>query len=80
MEFEETMWYEGGEHVFRYDTLGLLSRDEDPLGGYKQLVRADVNGATSVGIVSAMGRTDAKTLVPGAKGGSRRASGGSPIT
>ncbi|MGH7859353.1 MAG: hypothetical protein ACREQY_18670, partial [Candidatus Binatia bacterium] len=59
----------GGDHVFDYDALGLLERDEDPRGGYKQLARVDTSGATSIAIVSAMGRTDSKTLAPVSTGG-----------
>ncbi len=47
----------GHVHHFAYDDLGRLIRDDDPAGGYKTLVRTDLNPNFTVTLTSALSRT-----------------------
>jgi RHS repeat-associated protein len=61
----------GLPHLFAYDSLGRLVRDDDPGGGYKTLTRID-NGdgnGYSVDVSTALGRTTNYGVFPRAAGG-----------
>jgi YD repeat-containing protein len=60
----------GGEHIFHYNALGLLTRDDDPLGnddpleGFQALTRFELDGNVEVDIETALGRTKTTRLDP----------------
>ncbi len=47
----------GKVHRFTYDSLGRLTRDDDPAGGFKTLTRTETNTSWTVAIATALGRT-----------------------
>jgi RHS repeat-associated protein len=61
-----------GLHTFTYDTDGLLTKDEDPAGGYVQLIRTGSGKTYNVNRVSAEGRTQLYTTEIKADASQRR--------
>jgi RHS repeat-associated protein len=60
-----------GESTFTYDELGLLVRDDDPEGGFTELVRTQDGTAYEVALATAMGRTRIKRVDADISSGAR---------
>ncbi len=56
----------GYAHLFAYDSLGRLERDDDPAGGYKTLVRSEAldGDRYEVSVGTALGRTTTYSVEP----------------
>jgi RHS repeat-associated protein len=56
----------GYPHLFAYDPLGLLIRDDDPAGGYKTLTRTEsgAGGGYEVSVSTALGKTTTYGVSP----------------
>jgi YD repeat-containing protein len=64
----------GGLHVFQYDSVGRLTRDEDRAGGSKSLTRTDSATGYSETASTALGRTNTYTVETLSSGSVRRVS------
>ena len=59
-------------HVFAYDSIGRLTRDTDPSGGYKSLVRQLSDTGMTATVTTALGRATTHSLFRLSTGDTRR--------
>ena len=61
----------GGQHTYTFDSNGLLTKDENPVGGFWDLVRTETGTSTAVSMTSAQGRQTIYSSATTAAGSSR---------